>query len=279
MNMRSLTVHAIAAVVLALFLAGLMAYPFLPGSYDGLAAAVSTMVQVFGVVGLPLVPVGALWFVSARRSFGLALTSTLVGTGIAFILALIAVFTVGYVFGGLVVAAWGCVLVRLVPSLARLRRGEGQHRHPVAVYLVIVPVLTSLLQVALAGPLSRSSRERAMANAGAVIADIEQYRVRLGRYPVSLHAQHADYSPGVVGVETYFYAPSGESFNLSFEQPRFVPDRMGTREWVVYNPRDEHQMFSHAAWLLTVPDTHERAQGWYAFGGTGRPHWRYFWFD
>ena len=58
------------------------------------------MAQVFGVVGLALVPVGLLWLyrteVRLRRSPCL---STVVGTGVALILALFATFSVGNAFG------------------------------------------------------------------------------------------------------------------------------------------------------------------------------------
>ena len=67
--------------------------------------------------------------------------------------------------------------------------------------------------------------------------------------------------------------------DLSFEQPRFLLDRFGTREWVVYNPRDQHRAYSHIAWLLPSPDVAEPNQGWYASGRTDHPHWMYFLFD
>src|SRR5690606_15387405 len=98
-------------------------------------------------------------------------------------------------------------------------------------------------------------------------------------YPASLQAQNRDYYPDTVGVERYIYVPQGDSYNLSFEQPRFLLDRFGTREWVVYNPNDEHRVFSHTAWLLTAPHLTERSQGWYAAYATTHPHWKYFWFD
>lgn len=156
---------------------------------------------------------------------------------------------------------------------------EGRRFHPAPLYLMLLPALALASQLALAAPVARWSRDRAIANAGEFIADIEQYHTRHGRYPVSLQAQNRDYHPDVIGVEQYFYVSRGDSYNLSFEQPRFLLDRLGTREWVVYNPRDEHRVYSHTAWLLPSPDVLEPSQGWYAFGETGHAHWRYFWFD
>ncbi|HEX5885823.1 MAG TPA: hypothetical protein VFY67_14875, partial [Pyrinomonadaceae bacterium] len=42
--------------------------PFLPGSYDNLAVALSEMAHMFGVVGLLLVPVGLIWLAANRSS-------------------------------------------------------------------------------------------------------------------------------------------------------------------------------------------------------------------
>ncbi len=40
-----------------------MFLPFLPGNYDGLAVTLSFMAQLLGIVGLLLVPIGALWLI------------------------------------------------------------------------------------------------------------------------------------------------------------------------------------------------------------------------
>lgn len=119
-----------------------------------------------------------------------------------------------------------------------------------------------------------------MANSAEFIRDIEAYHDAYGHYPVSLAAMWKDYDPNVVGIEKYHYSPHGDTYNLFFEQPRFFFDNIGTREWVVYNPQDEHRMYSHTAWLLQLsPEELERSQGWYAVHTGSRPHWKYFWFD
>ena len=124
------------------------------------------------------------------------------------------------------------------------------------------------------------SRNHAIDSSREFIGHIEAYRAEYGRYPTSLLAMWKDYYPDVVGIEMFHYTPSNSAYNLFFEQPRFLLDNIGTREWVVYNPGDEHQIFSHTAWfLLLTPEELERSQGWYAVHETSQPHWRYFWFD
>lgn len=277
--LNSVAAHLAFVVGIAMILVLCMVYPFLPGRYDRLAVPLATMVQVFGVVGLALVPGGLLWLIMPRLGFWISVASVTLGSGVTLILALFATLSVGNAFGVLTLAVWGCVLVRLLPGVKRLKGAEMCARHPAPIYLVCLPIVALVAQLVLVVPMTTVSRERAVANANAFISDIELYRSRHGRYPVSLQAQNRDYHPDVVGVDRYVYVPQGDSYNLSFEQPRFLLDRFGTREWVVYNPRDEHRVYSHTAWLLPPQDVAEPSQGWYASGEVGREHWRYFLFD
>ena len=276
---RTLAVHLLVIVGIGGLLAALMVYPFLGGSHDRLAVPIAAMVQVFGVVGLALVPGGVLWLIMPTHAFALAVLSIIVGSFVALVVALFATLGVGNAFGVLTLATWIYVLSRLLPRLRTLRGVKGRRVHPAPLYLVLLPTLDLASQLALAPAVTRWSRDRAIMNAAEFIADIEQYHARHGRYPVSLQAQHEDYHSGVIGVEQYHYMSQGESYNLSFEQPRFLLDNFGTREWVVYNPRDEHRAYSHAAARLISSDEAEPNQGWYASGATGHGHWMYFLFD
>jgi hypothetical protein len=145
----------------------------------------------------------------------------------------------------------------------------------VPLYLVVVPSAALIAQLALATPLTERSRAIAIQNSADMIRDIEAYHAEHGHYPASLFAVYPDYSPGIFGVPQYHYEPNGEAYNLTFEQPRFLLDDFGAREFVMYNPRDEHALTSHAVWRLS----HPKLQGWYAVQDTGVPYWKYFLFD
>lgn len=280
--MRTATNHAkhlIFIIGLSAFLVCMMVYPFLPGRYDRLAVPLSTMAQVFGVVGLTLVPGALLWLVLPRFRSALAVFSTAIGTCIAIMIALVATLSAGKALGMLTLAAWTYALVWLIPGLKHRKSSEDRRFSPAPLYLLFLPTLALASQLALAAPVTRWSRHHAMAAASDLINDIEQYRIRHGRYPLSLQAQYGDYDPNRVGVDRYSYATRGDSYDLSFEQPRFVLDDVGAREWVVYNPRDEHRVYSHASWLLLSSDAAEPIQGWYRSGDTGKAHWKYFLFD
>ena len=111
-----------------------------------------------------------------------------------------------------------------------------------AAYFLIVPAAATVIQLALAVPITEFSRTRAIQNAAPFIADLERYRATHGRYPQAVPSLWDDYRPAVVGISQYHYQPAGESYNLSFEQLTFG---FGARELVIYNPRDEHVTLSH----------------------------------
>ena len=151
---HKIAIHLALIVGIATLLVLCVVYPFLPGGYDRLAVPLSTMAQVFGVVGLALVPGGLLWLTMPRFGFALSVLSTAVGTCVALILALFATLSVGNAFGVLTFAAWVYVLVQLMPRLKRLKRAESSGFHPAPVYLVCLPVLALAAQLALAAPIA-----------------------------------------------------------------------------------------------------------------------------
>lgn len=275
--MHPLVKHGAYTLIIAIGLVAAMWYPFLPGEYDSLAVPISLLVQAIGVAGLLFVPVGLLWLAMPRRSLTFAIVSLVIGVLLALPACMIALLSVGKSFGFIlfVFLAWGFTTV--LPHVRNVDKKNSQI-NVAPMYLLLLPAILFAAQVATAKWLAQSSRDRAIVNSQAFIADIEAYRDRWGHYPVSLLAQHKDYQPGVVGIEKYHYQQQGDSYNFFFEQPRFLLDRIGTREWVVYNPANEHRVYSHTAWLLAT-DRSVPFEGWYETGHTQHPGWKYFYFD
>jgi hypothetical protein len=269
-------------------------YPFLPGEYDSLAAGLSTMAQVFGVLGLLLLPIGTLWLVhelklrarrirnlpAKARRYSFALVSIVASSLVAVAVSLVAFATTGLSVSVLALSLWAFIVSRFISSLKGLKKTVAVGFNPTPLYLMFIPVAVTLFQLALASPATDYSRSNAITNSAELIHDIEEYHTAHGRYPVSLLAVWKDYYPSVVGIEKYHYAPDGDTYNLFFEQPRFLLDNLGTREFVVYNRLDEHAMISHTSWILILsPEELDTAQGWYAVQDAPSPHWKYFWFD
>jgi nitrate reductase NapE component len=276
--MTKFAIHLTLLPVLTALLALGISYPFLSGDYDRLAIPMSTIIQVFGVVGLTLVPVGIFWLVKPRYRFGFAITALIVSTFVILVICLFATLSVGKSLGALILLVWTFIVIFLIPKIKSLKEQTQSKANWLPVYLIYLPIFTLLFQLTLAKYLAQLSRDRAIENAERFIRHIEEYHTQQGQYPLTLQAQNKDYYPDVVGVEKYLYAPHRKGYNLSFEQPRFLLDKFGTREWVVYNPLDENSVYSHTAWLLPTEQA-EPSQGWYASGNTGHQHWKYFLFD
>lgn len=256
--------------------------PFLPGPYDPLALPLSMMARVAGFVSLLFAPIGAL-LMASRYSRPLAgkqhayAVAALIVSSVVWAIVSLAAFALGSLSLALICLALGVYVVfRVTPRLRGLKTAPTPTPAP-GLYLLVVPVAVFLLQWAVLEPAVEFSRNRAISNSAQLIADIERYRATRGHYPPSLMSVHKDYSPGVIGIEKFHYEPSGDAFNLLFEQPA---SPLGTQEFVVYNPRGEQTATSHAMDLLQfTPETLERARGYYTVQDVPHTHWKYFWFD
>lgn len=258
-----------------------MLYPYLPGDYDPNAAPLSTMIQAFGWAGLPAAALSLFWYIlSAHRRYIARIIIILCALTVL-TLSIIALYSGGRIWGMLTLFILGYGLWKLNRTLRRMpSECSSSPFQATLAYLLVLPLGILLLQLILAKPAGRWSREAAMDHAGEFINQLDAYYKQHGRYPATLQAMYKDYAPQIAGIEQYHYSPYGESYNLSFEQPRFLVDNPGVREWLVYNPRDEHRVYSHTSWFLLLSQEElERSQGWYTSDTTGRPQWRYFLFD
>ena len=247
------------AIVLAMIL------PFLPGRYEPLASSVSLMARVIGSIGLVLVPIGAIWVLVERRRPNSAARSVALGFCV---LVWLCLAVAGVAEGGFLLA--GAMLIGGVWLLVRARRTLTPS------YLIVLPLVAATVMWGFLPRAIESSRDRAIANAAPLIADIERYREAQGHYPLSIYAVQPDYLPGPIGVRQYHYEPVGDSYNVAFEHPAWA---FGTQEFVLYNPRDEQSLASHAMVLLQRPAAPAFRRGWYAKQDLRQPHWKVFWFD
>lgn len=286
--------HSIQISLLTLAAVAAIFYPFFPGSYDSAAFGVSTVVQLLEVVGVLLMPLGLAWMIhelrkqsrkksnlaTKDRSYRFALSALILASLLLTPISLLILFGVGISYGVLALVLWLPTILSLRPALRALKETGSEGFNPAPLYFIFIPLLVLMAQILLARPVTEASRNRVMDNSAEMIAEIEQYHATYGKYPEALLAAWKDYYPDVVGVEKFHYVPYGGSYNLFFEQPRLLFDIIGTREFVVYNPLDEHLMLSHTIWfMLLTPDELADNQGWYAVNEAASPHWKYFWFD
>ena len=265
--------------------------PFLPGRYDALAVTLSTMSQVFGMVGLLFTPIGVLWLVYELRKrkpedqalrkkdkgYRYAITSVVILSLSALIVSL-AAFVNGFSIGFITLALWTFIASRVMAGLKRMKNAEVGPINLMPLYLIVVPAVAAVTQFTLVGPATEFSRSYAIEKCTRLIDDLEEFHRSHGKYPSSLQSLWEDYGPLVTGIERFHYEPHGDAYNISFEQFRLYP--LGTREIVVYNKLDEHAVFSHNTDRLTWEGEALRVrQGYFAVHDLRNPHWKAFWFD
>ena len=256
----------------------------------GTISATAQFVVLGGV--LFLVPVGLCWTAwrltrpvqsspaPAARAPRLLVLVTLAAVAAVGLLAALGTWIGGSVSMGLGVLSIAGVALRWLRR--RLATPSDQRRAATAMsaYLVAMPAIALTLNVVLSEPMTVFSRNRAMDKAAVLVSGIERHYADRAAYPDSLVALWPDFRPGIVGIPQYQYARHGNAYTLSFLQPSLLIPGFGREEVVVYNPRDEHLFPSHAVWALESSLERRMAnQGWFAFHETGRPHWKYFWFD
>jgi hypothetical protein len=255
-----------------------MIYPFLPGDYDSLAVPLSTMIQAFGIIGLLPAIIVVLWTLFLKKYHKVKMIALYVSMFIILIIAIGIFISSSKLFAILIIIIFCSVLFQLKKRF--LETSEQNRSRLLPVYIICLPFAIVSIQLMIAKPLTQWTRKMAITNANELITHLESFRAKFGHYPNSLQAMYKDYFPNVAGIEKYYYLPYDSSYNLSFEQPRFILDEIGTKEWIVYNPKDEHRVYSHTSWfLLLSPEELERSQGWFASGSTAYPHWKYFLFD
>lgn len=248
------------------------------GDFDRLALPLSTLIQGFGVLGIVLSILGLIWLSMPSKYKICSIISIYLFGFLTIVFTFFAYLISGILFGISILFVLGLLLLKyrqkvIVPL-------ERETIAVVPIYLIVLPISILTVQLLIAKPIIDWSRDRTISNAKDYVRDIENFYTKNGHYPKTLQAMYKDYYPNIVGVEKFHYLPFGNSYNLSFEQPRFLLDIIGTKEWVVYNPKDEHRVYSHTSWfLLLSPQESEIRQGWYSSVDTKHKHWKSFMFD
>jgi hypothetical protein len=250
----------------------------MPGEYDRFAMPLAIIIQGIGVIGLLLSVIGIFWLIIPDKFRFFANLSAYIASFLTIVLTFFAYLIAGLLFAIIILTCCAMIIHRQRKEIKESTDKESFSFVPV--YMIVIPLYLLTIQLLIAKPITNWSRERTIANAGEYIRDIENFQSIYGYYPKTLQAMYKDYYPQTVGVERFHYLPYDNSYNISFEQPRFFLDLVGTKEWVVYNPKDEHRVYSHTSWfLLLSPEESEIRQGWYTSENTEFKHWKSFFFD
>jgi len=270
----------------------LVVYPFLPGRYDTSGIVFSTFIQVYSGLGLITVIPASFWIY-----FSLKVKATNLSNQNLIIRHWNSVKI--YIVVNILILSLTILLTQFISRLVcvilfinlicfsyllfkKIKNRNHVQSTPVylSVALGILPVSLFVFQLLISKPLTDWSRTKVIQNCGELITQIEWFKSTTGQYPLTLNAINKDYNTGINSVEKYHYTYDDTTYNIYFEQPRFFFDRFGTKEFVVYNPKDNHLMLSHTVWHMQSGNFPSRIyQGWYASQDIGIPHWKSFFFD
>jgi len=275
-NPGTSAIQIIRIALWIVLLASAMLLPFIPGRYDPLATSLSVSATAAAFGALLLVPIGVAWLISSR-GYAAAKVSLVVATLVAAVAAL-AMAANGSIAVGVVILVTGVTwLVHLWRRVGAAQTNGANLSRAVPVALILVPLAATAARMTLVESAARWSRARAIANSAEIIGDIEGFRERTGAYPVAISSVWPDYHPGIIGIERYRYELSGESYNLYFEHPA---TDLGAREIVMYNPRGEQDISSHAFDLLQLsPEEIRRQRGYFKSHNLPQTKWKRFLFD
>ena len=260
-----------------MLLIGTMLLPFFPGRYDPLAITLSVTASAIAFGSLLMVPIGVAWLLSSRRPYAAAKAALMVAAVITSAVALATAAGGSLSASAVLLVAALIWAVRLWRAVRIAQKIDASLPRTVPMAFIVVPLVVMAARLTLAGPAETWSRNRTIGNAAAIIADVERFRERTGTYPVAISSVHPDYQPGTIGVERYRYEPNGQAYHLYFEHGSTT---FGLQEIVMYNPRGEQDISSHAMDLLQLsPDDIRRQRGYFAAHDLSQAGWRRFLFD
>jgi len=269
-----LSLGVIAVLLLCIFL------PFLPGDYDSFTITLSSIAQMISISSLILVPIGIIWllfklrgknppnFIFLKIVLSLVIVVCLAAALGAFIRDNLSLAIIILVIGFYFIVNY----FKIINNWQKTREGDFQY---IPLYLVIIPLVVFAVQYKFIDSAISFSRATAIQNSGNLIRDIESYKNKNGFYPKSLLSVWEDYKPSIKAINRYHYELNGDAYNIYFEQ---FSDKIGTKEIVMYNKLDQHEMTGHNQDLLQL-SPQDILRGYHISEKLDNLHWKYFLFD
>jgi len=266
--------------------------PFLPGPSNSVVIGLSAVAQAAGFFGLLLIPIGLVWVILGRRNqmnksggkWGnkpfsiLAILSCIITFPIYFLLVAAIFFTYGLSAGVVSLLIGVYALYLSIKGVRKLNKRQITRLNFAPFYLVTIPLLSLFMRLYLAPPISAYSRNLAIERSQVLISAIEQFKIKEGKYPVSLEQLQPVYlrkipSPNIMGILHFKYNGIDDRYSVSFSQ---WLDIGSLEEIVLYdktnlrnNLQGEYAKYNYDLDLW-------RVHGAFASYETGHDHWRYY---
>jgi len=259
--------------------------PYFPGDYDYFAVGISSTFQFATLVSLLLVPIGLIWgimdWVNRKNSEANKYPDSLrkiafVATILIILVAALGAFASHNRFSAIIILGLGIyILLKIHKKRKELKSVNSVRFSATPYYFIFIPLTVFFIRMSFLEKVKNSSTDSVINQSEQLIQDIEAYKQTNGHYPISVQSTIEDYKTYVSGIERFHYEPSGDAYNLYFEQ---FSDMIGTQEIVMYNKLDEHEMTVHNQDLLRIPSKSIR-RGYHNVVQLPQPHWKIFYFD
>jgi len=188
---------------------------------------------------------------------------------------------IGIIPGILVLLFLPVGLSSIIRRIRKLKDADESKINGVPLYFVTISMIAFLTLIFLVWPASNFSRDFTIKRSDKIIASIEEYKVRNGRYPESL----SDLYPGhrnkmlktsIMGISEFRYNKKGENYSLSFSQWLHLGS---LEEIVLYVKSDLIDNFSAKSAKYDYNVDLWRIKGAFASHNTRYSNWRYYHVD
>ncbi len=273
-------------VLLILFIIGIAVtgifLPYIPGDYDYFAGGISSILQFAAFASLLLVPVGLVWcimdFLNRENNKVPRYPNYL--RNIAFAIAVIIILAAALGshaskngFSSFIVLGLGVIILLKIRKAGKEASSRRYYATPY--YLIFIPLAVVSIRIAFIEKVKNHSTDYVIKQSELLIKDIEAYKEKNGRYPVSIQSTIDDYKPSISSVRRFHYELSGDAYNLYFEQISEMP---GTEEIVMYNKLGEQEMTVHNQDLLRE-EPQRIIRGYHHVVELPQGKWKVFYFD
>lgn len=283
----SLTIvkHIILILLIIIAVATGIFLPYIPGDFDHFAVGLSHIFQFASFASLLLVPIGLIWcpmdFVKSKNNpiakYPIYFRRIAFAVAVIIILAAaLGAFASHNRFSAVIVLGLGISILLKIRNKGKESKSINSVRYNATpYYFVLIPLSVLFIRMTFLERAKHATTDFVIKQSESLIRDIEAYKKTNGHYPTSLQTTIEDYKTSISGIERFQYEPSGNAYNLYFEQ---FSDMIGTQEIVMYNKLDEHEMTVHNQDLLRLAPENIR-RGYHNVAELPQPHWKIFYFD
>ena len=188
---------------------------------------------------------------------------------------------IGIIPGILTLVFLAIGLIWAIKRIRKLKDAGERKFNRVPLYFITIPLIAFLTLFFLVRPASSFSRNFAIKRSGELIASIEDYKNKTGKYPDSIEdlypcSRKKMPNPSIMGIGEFRYNKINDNYSLSFSQ---WLDLGSLEEIVLYDKDDLKNNLAGESAKYDYKVDLWRAKGAFASHDTRYSNWRYYHVD